>query len=139
MSFVKINEHDIFYEVYGEGDTVILLHNGFSCSKMWGKIAPILEAAGFRVLVYDRRGYGQSDGGADFEAHYVGNGFRDAAVTTLAYLVDHLGFDTFHILGSAKAGWSGSTMLCDTLIKSRPWRLPALSVSATLPWKPSTV
>jgi pimeloyl-ACP methyl ester carboxylesterase len=107
MPISKINELDIYYDVYGAGDTVILLHNGFSCSKMWEKIAPMLVTAGFRVLVYDRRGYGQSQGGPDFAAHYVGNDFRDAAVTTMARLVDYLGFKTFHILGQCEGGVVG--------------------------------
>jgi pimeloyl-ACP methyl ester carboxylesterase len=107
MSFVKINGYDTYYEVYGEGDTVILLHNGFSCGKMWERIAPLLMAAGLRVLVYDRRGYGQSDGGSDFETHYIGTDFRDAAVTALAGLVDYLGVETFHIVGQCEGGVVG--------------------------------
>ncbi len=107
MPIIKINEHDTYYDVYGEGDTVLLLHNGFSCSKMWEKIVPMLVLAGFRVLVYDRRGYGQSDGGSDFETHYVGSDFRDAAATTMAHLVDYLGFDTFHIVGQCEGGVVG--------------------------------
>ena len=107
MNFIKINELDTYYEVYGEGDAVVLLHNGFSCSKMWERIAPLLGAAGLRVLVYDRRGYGRSDGGPDFEAHYVDHGFRDAAVTALAELVDHVGFKTCHIVGQCEGGVVG--------------------------------
>ena len=63
MPVIKINELDTYYDISGEGDTVILLHNGFSCSKMWKDIAPRLVTSGFRVLVFDRRGYGQSEGG----------------------------------------------------------------------------
>ncbi len=107
MPIVKIDGLNTHYEISGEGDTVILLHNGFSCGKMWKKITPILVAGGFRVLVYDRRGYGQSDGGVDFEAHYVSPGFRDAAVEALAELVDHLDIETCHIIGQCEGGVVG--------------------------------
>ncbi len=127
MSFVKINEHDTFYEVYGEGDTVILLHNGFSCSKMWEKIAPILVVAGFRVLVYDRRGYGWSEGGMDFEIHYNSSGFRDAAVISMAHLVDYLGLETFHIVGQCEGGVVG----VDYAVRY-PDRVRTLTAASTL-------
>jgi pimeloyl-ACP methyl ester carboxylesterase len=107
MPFIKINKLNTYYEVSGEGDTVILLHNGFSCTKMWKEVAPILVAAGFRVVTYDRRGYGRSDGGADFEAHYISPGFRDEAVMALAELMDHLEIETCHIIGQCEGGVVG--------------------------------
>ncbi len=127
MSFIKINEHDTFYEVYGEGDTVILLHNGFSCGKMWEKIVPILVAAGFRVLVYDRRGYGQSEGGMDFEIHYNSSGFRSAAVASMAQLVDYLELETFHIVGQCEGGVVG----VDYAVRY-PDRVRTLTAASTL-------
>jgi pimeloyl-ACP methyl ester carboxylesterase len=127
MSFIKINEHVTFYEVYGEGDTVILLHNGFSCSKMWEKIVPILVAAGFRVLVYDRRGYGQSEGGMDFETHYNSSSFRGAAVASMAQLVDYLELETFHIVGQCEGGVVG----VDYAVRY-PDRVRTLTAASTL-------
>ena len=109
MPVIKINELDTYYDydINGEGDTVVLLHNGFSCSKMWKDIVPRLVTSGFRVLVFDRRGYGQSEGGIDFEDHYVGPDFRDAAVNCMAHLVDHLGLEAFHIVGQCEGGVGG--------------------------------
>ena len=107
MPFIRINELNTYYEDQGEGEVVILLHNGFSCTKMWKEIASMLAAAGFRVLMYDRRGYGRSEGGSDFETHYVSPGFRDAAVTAMAALVDHLGIDSCHIVGQCEGGVVG--------------------------------
>ena len=107
MSFVMLNERKTYYEISGEGETVILLHNGFSCSKMWERIVPLLVAAGLRVLVYDRRGYGLSEGGHDFEAHYIGDDFRVAAVGVLTQLVDYLGLERFHIVGQCEGGVVG--------------------------------
>ena len=107
MPFIKINKLNTYYEISGEGDTVILLHNGFSCTKMWKEVAPILVAAGFRVVTYDQRGYGQSEGGSDFEAHYISSGFRDEAVLALVELLDHLEIEASHIIGQCEGGVVG--------------------------------
>ena len=107
MPFIKTNGYDTYYEVYGEGEPVVLLHNGFSCTKMWEKIVPMMVSAGFYVLAYDRRGYGRSEGGADFRTHYVGSGFRDAAVTVLAELLEQLGVQACHLVGQCEGGVVG--------------------------------
>jgi len=127
MPFIKINKLNTYYEVSGEGDTVVLLHNGFSCTKMWKEVTPILVAAGFRVLTYDRRGYGQSDGGVDFEAHYISPGFRDAAVTVLAEIVDQLGIETCHIVGQCEGGVVG----VDYAVRY-PHKIMTLTTASTL-------
>ena len=127
MPLIEINNLNTYYEDYGEGETIILLHNGFSCSKMWEQIAPLLVGAGYRVLVYDRRGYGRSDGGSDFESHYIGNGFRQAAVNAMTELVDSLGIDNFHIVGQCEGGVVG----VDFALR-HPRRVLTLSTASTL-------
>jgi pimeloyl-ACP methyl ester carboxylesterase len=109
MPFVKINNLNTYYEIHGDGELIVLLHNGFSCTKMWDEISPLLVAAGFQVLMFDRRGYGQSDGGPDFEAHYNSDVFRDEAVAVMFALLDHLGIEgSFHILGQCEGGVVGT-------------------------------
>ena len=107
MPFKTLNNHRIYYERHGTGDPIVLLHNGFSCTKMWAEIVPRLVAAGYQVLMYDRRGYGQSDAGEDFEAHYTGDGFRNESVSTMALLMQALGVERFHIVGQCEGGVVG--------------------------------
>ena len=107
MTIVKINGLDTYYELHGEGETLVLLHNGFSCTMMWDEICPMLVEAGFRVLLYDRRGFGRSDGGADFARYYVDEDFRKHCVSAMADLVAHLGIDRFHIVGQCEGGVVG--------------------------------
>ena len=57
MPFTNINHIKIYYEVLGDGDSVVLLHHGFGCTKMWKDIYPALVENGYRVVMYDRRGY----------------------------------------------------------------------------------
>jgi pimeloyl-ACP methyl ester carboxylesterase len=107
MPTLKIDGLDTYYEIHGEGETIVLLHNGFSCAMMWDDIYPMLVAAGFRVLLYDRRGFGRSDGGADFAGDYMAEGFREKSVSSMAELMDRLGIDRFHIVGQCEGGVVG--------------------------------
>ncbi|MBC2713465.1 MAG: alpha/beta hydrolase [Desulfosarcina sp.] len=107
MTVVKIDGLDTYYEIHGEGETIVLLHNGFSCAMMWDGIYPLLVQAGFRVLLYDRRGFGRSDGGADFARSYVDEDFRGQSVSAMAELLARLGLDRFHIVGQCEGGVVG--------------------------------
>ena len=107
MTMAKINGLDTYYKIHGQGETIVLLHNGFSCTKMWDGIWPMLVAAGFRVLLYDRRGFGRSDGGADFSSYYVDEEHRNHCVSTMAELLVMLGIERFHIVGQCEGGVVG--------------------------------
>jgi len=58
-----INDHHIHIESYGPEDyhPVLLLHHGLGSTRAWRNQVPALVEAGFRVIVYDRWGYGQSE------------------------------------------------------------------------------
>jgi len=45
----------------GSGRPVVLLHGWPLSSASWSEQIPVLRAAGYRVVAYDRRGFGQSD------------------------------------------------------------------------------
>ena len=102
MPFTNINEIDIYYETHGDGDTIVLLHHGFGCTKMWHDIYPPLVEKGYRVVMYDRRGYGQSEKGTDFQGFYEGDRFRSESVKDLATLREILDIDCFMSLVSVK-------------------------------------
>jgi len=108
MALVTIDGLQTYYEDKGSGPAVALLHNGFSCTRMWDEIFPGLVDAGYRVIRYDRRGYGRSEEGADFEAFYTGDGFRDQSVAAFAALMDHLGVERLHIVGQCEGGVVGA-------------------------------
>ena len=104
MPFTNINHINIYYEVHGNGDPVVLLHNGFGCTKMWKYIYPTLVKNGYRIIMYDRRGYGRSDKGKDFEAFYVSDRFRAESIHDLNQLMDFLQIGSFHIIGQCEGG-----------------------------------
>lgn len=45
----------------GPGRPVVLLHGWPLSSASWSEQIPVLQAAGYRVVAYDRRGFGRSD------------------------------------------------------------------------------
>jgi non-heme chloroperoxidase len=51
---------EIYYEDHGTGSPAVLIH-GFPLSgASWEKQVPVLLRAGYRVITYDRRGFGKS-------------------------------------------------------------------------------
>lgn len=51
---------DIYFEDYGSGQTVVLIHGWPLSHRMWEYQVPALIDAGYRVISYDRRGFGES-------------------------------------------------------------------------------
>ena len=51
---------ELYYEDHGGGDTVVLIHGYPLSGASWEKQTAALLDAGFRVITYDRRGFGQS-------------------------------------------------------------------------------
>ncbi len=110
MPFTEINEIPTYYEIHGDGgkgDTIVLLHHGFGSTKMWKEIFPGLVERGYRVIMYDRRGYGQSAKGSDFKKFYISDKFRPESIKELATLREILRFDSFHIIGHCEGGVLG--------------------------------
>jgi len=53
-------EIQLHYEDHGSGPAVVLIHGWPLSGRSWEKQIPALLADGFRVITYDRRGFGQS-------------------------------------------------------------------------------
>jgi pimeloyl-ACP methyl ester carboxylesterase len=109
MSFAEINGTNIYYEMHGNGgtlETLVMLNHGFGSTKMWRDIYPRLVEKGYRVILYDRRGYGQSEK-TDFEEFYVSDRFRPENVRTLAGLMERLDIATFSIIAQCEGGVIG--------------------------------
>jgi len=58
----KENSDDIelYYEDHGSGQPVVLIHGYPLSGASWEKQVPVLLDAGYRVITYDRRGFGKS-------------------------------------------------------------------------------
>jgi non-heme chloroperoxidase len=51
---------EIYYEDHGTGQPVVLIHGYPLNGQSWERQERVLLAAGYRVITYDRRGFGQS-------------------------------------------------------------------------------
>ncbi len=65
MPFVKVGTEnsadiEIYYTDHGAGQPVVLIHGYPLSGRAWDKQVPVLLDAGYRVITYDRRGFGQS-------------------------------------------------------------------------------
>ena len=89
----KINGENIYYEVVGTGTPVVLIHGWSLNLRVWDQQVPALKDH-FRVIRYDRRGFGKSSGSEDAT--------WDAA--DLKALLDQLGVKAAHLLGNSQGG-----------------------------------
>lgn len=126
MPFVKVNNLKTYYEVYGDGETIILMHHGFGCGKIWKAIYPHLVVQGYRVVIYDRRGFGQSEPGDDFQDFYESDCYRPDSVEELRALKEILGIKECHLVGQCEGGVVG----IDYSIKY-PLEVKTLTVAST--------
>ena len=74
MAFVTVGTEnstniDLYYEDHGSGQPVVLIHGYPLDGSSWEKQTAALLEAGYRVITYDRRGFGKSSkptGGYDY-------------------------------------------------------------------------
>lgn len=66
MGRIKVGQEnstpiELYYEDHGNGQPVVLIHGWPLSGASWEKQTTALLAAGYRVITYDRRGFGRSD------------------------------------------------------------------------------
>ena len=57
--YVNVDGGKLYYEKAGIGENIVLLHDGMVNCYIWDEQFPVL-AKNYRVIRYDRRGYGKS-------------------------------------------------------------------------------
>ena len=70
MSYIEVGQEnsrkiELHYNDHGSGDTVVLIHGWPLSGASWEKQVWALVKAGYRVITYDRRGFGESTKPAD--------------------------------------------------------------------------
>jgi non-heme chloroperoxidase len=88
---------DLYYEDHGSGKPVVLIHGYPLNGNSWEKQTPSLLESGYRVITYDRRGFGQS---SKPSWGYNYNTFAE----DLHKLVSHLGLVDFALVGFSMGG-----------------------------------
>lgn len=93
--YVDVGTTTIYYETAGRGETVILLHGGWTSVRQWDEQIDSL-ARDYHVVRYDARGYGRSPLGDSAYAHHE----------DLRALFRHLGIERAHLVALS----NGSTI-----------------------------
>ena len=94
-----VNDIQMYYAVYGEGEPVLLIHGGLGNADAWGFQVPAL-AESHKVIVADSRGHGRS---TRSEKPF---GYELMADDYLA-LLDHLDIDKVALVGWSDGGIIG--------------------------------
>jgi pimeloyl-ACP methyl ester carboxylesterase len=89
--YAAINGLDLYYEIYGAGLPLILLHGGIGLGAMFAPIMPQLSA-GRQVIPVDLQGHGHT---ADIDRPFSLEVFAD----DIASLIEHLGFERADVMG----------------------------------------
>jgi pimeloyl-ACP methyl ester carboxylesterase len=93
---VQINDIEMYYEEYGDGKPLVLLHGFGGCAQNWHPfIADLSER--HRLIVVDLRGHGYSTNPENTFKH------REAAGDVL-FLLDKLGVGRFSAMGISSGG-----------------------------------
>lgn len=95
----RVNGIDLYYEVYGAGDPLVLLHGGLGNGTYWRNQIPVF-AQRYRVIVVDSRGHGRSS----FDDQPISYALMASDVLAL---MDQLGIQKADIVGWSDGGIIG--------------------------------
>jgi len=107
MQIKNKNGQNIYLEIHGKGEPIFLLHHGFGCTQMWKNIYPSLVENGFQTILFDRRGYGNSEFEPDFFEYYRSNNYRSGSVDEVEQIRLFLGLEKINIVGQCEGGVIG--------------------------------
>jgi len=102
MPYVEVGKENsgpisLYYEDHGSGQPVVLIHGYPLNGASWEKQIPVLLDAGYRVIAYDRRGFGRSS--------QPTTGYNyDTFAEDLHKLVTHLKLRDFALVGFSMGG-----------------------------------
>jgi pimeloyl-ACP methyl ester carboxylesterase len=111
----------IFYiDTGGSGVPVVFLHAATGSSRVWEYQIPAFAAAGYRVIAFDRRGWGRT-------AVDPAGPQKGTAADDLLGLLDHLGIERTHLVSTA----AGAFVALDFAL-SFPRRVRSLVIANTI-------
>jgi pimeloyl-ACP methyl ester carboxylesterase len=115
-----VNGVRIYYEIYGQGEPLLLIMGLGASALGWQSQIPTFSQH-LRVIAFDNRDAGRSD---RVEAEYALADMADDAVG----LLDHLGIDSAHVYGVSMGG-----MIAQELVLRHPARVRTLVLGCTSP------
>jgi 3-oxoadipate enol-lactonase len=126
MATARINGIDLYYEVHGNGEPLLLIMGlGANTSSWFSQIAAFSRE--YQVIAFDNRGAGRSD--KPNEAYSMGQLADDARG-----ILDHLGIPSAHVFGMSLGG-----MIAQELVLRAPERVRTLILGGTMAGGPTAI
>jgi pimeloyl-ACP methyl ester carboxylesterase len=121
---VRVDDVELYCEIAGEGEPLLLLHGLGSCTADW---APQIERfrQDYRVIAFDLRGHGRSS--KPREGYSIPRFAKDTAI-----LLDALGAGPVHVVGLSLGG-----MVAFQLAVDAPERVKSLTIVNSGPMVPA--
>ena len=95
-NYAAVNSLDMYYEIHGSGDPLILLHGGVGAVEMFGEVLPLL-VEGRQVIGVDLQAHGRT---ADIDRPMT----FEAMADDVAALIEHLGLERADVMGYSLGG-----------------------------------
>jgi pimeloyl-ACP methyl ester carboxylesterase len=95
-NYAEVNGLKMYYETYGMGEPLILLHGGVGAIEMFGEVLPLL-AEGHQVIAVDLQGHGRT---ADIDRPLS----YEAMADDIAALIEQLGLGQADVMGYSLGG-----------------------------------
>jgi 3-oxoadipate enol-lactonase len=102
QGFVNVDGGRLYYEVEGDGHSLLMIHGGLGSLRMWDGQVPAF-AKRYRVIRYDTRGFGRTETD-DVE-------FRD--FDDARAVLDHLDISSAFVVGTSRGGLIGLDFLLE--------------------------
>ncbi|HEV7278154.1 MAG TPA: alpha/beta hydrolase [Devosiaceae bacterium] len=103
--YAPVNGVELYYQIHGEGEPLVLLHGGFGSIEMFGPNLSAL-AAGRQVIAVDLQGHGRTlpfDRPMSFEA----------MATDVSELIGYLGLEKADVMGYSMGGGTALRLAID--------------------------
>jgi pimeloyl-ACP methyl ester carboxylesterase len=118
MPKVRVGDINIYYEVHGDGEPLVMI-NGAGGSVDWVRRIIPTYSREYRLVLFDNRGAGQSD--------KPDKGYTTATMADdLAGLLDEIGIDSAHVRGVSFGG-----MIAQEFALRHPKRMRSLILNVT--------
>ncbi len=118
MPTVEIGQTSLYYEEHGDGEPLLCVMGLSADTLAWALQVPALSQR-YRMVIFDNRDVGRSSAAAgEYE-------ISDMAADALG-LADHLGLESFHLLGVSMGG-----AIAQEMALSAPERVRTLTLAVT--------